>query len=75
MNEHPKNAMECAPDAPAGPTFEEAYGVLELARAQRIQQCSAALQQVLDAHGCRLEPVVTIKGNQILSQIVVVSRT
>ena len=74
MNEHTKNAMECAPDAQAGPTLEEASRMLESARAQRIQQCSVALQEILDAHGCRLEPVVTIRGNQVFSQIVVASR-
>jgi len=74
MNDHPKNPMECAPDALAGPTLEDAARMVESARAQRIQECSRALKQILDAHGCLLEAVVTIKGNQILSQIVVVSR-
>jgi len=74
MNDHTKNAMECAPDAPDGPTLEDAARMVESARTQRVLECSRALQQVLDAHGCRLEPVVTIKGNQVLSQIVVVSR-
>jgi len=74
MNDHPKNAMECAPDAQAGPTLEDAARMVETARTQRVLECSKALQQVLDAHGCKLEPVVTIRGNQVLSQIVVASR-
>ncbi|ABK17580.1 hypothetical protein [Syntrophobacter fumaroxidans] len=74
MNEYPNNAMECAPDTQAGPTLEDAARMLETARTQRVLECSKALQQVLDAHGCKLEPVVTIRGNQVLSQIVVASR-
>jgi len=69
-----KNMTEATLAAENEATIEEAARVVEQARVLRTQKCSVALKQVLDAHGCKLEPVVTIRGNQIFSQIVVASR-
>lgn len=54
-------------------TPEEALAIVEARKQQRIAECSKALQEVLKAHGCRLEAQVVIRGRDISSHIVVLA--
>jgi len=70
-----EKSQDCAGDQKAYPiTPEEAKKIIEAQKQQRIQQCSQKLQEVLDAHDCRLEAQITIRGAEILSHIVVLTR-
>jgi hypothetical protein len=52
---------------------EEARAVLAEERAQRERDCNAAIARVLQEHRCRLEPEVVIRGQAVMSRIVLIT--
>lgn len=50
----------------------EAAKLLRDAEIRRIEECSTAVEKILAEYGCTMLPQVTIRGGQIIPQIVVI---
>jgi|YNPNPStandDraft_1061719.scaffolds.fasta_scaffold18054_2 hypothetical protein len=61
------------PDSgPADLSLEEAQELLRAKRLERMQQFQRELEALQIKYRCRLDPVVTIRGGQIMTQIEIV---
>lgn len=50
---------------------DEALLIVEAAKKERVAACAKAIQDVLQAHGCVMEPVVQIRDSAVSSSIVI----
>jgi len=54
-------------------TAEEARALLAQDRQTRVEQCKAELEILLARCRCKLVPLTTIQGNQVISQIQIIA--
>jgi hypothetical protein len=51
---------------------EQAKALIEARKAERAAECGKSIEEVLKAHNCRMEPQVTMRGQTISWQFVIV---
>lgn len=66
MSDEAKNPQPIDPIA-------EAQAVLEQAKQQRVQQCAAEVQAILNKYGCKIVPITLLVNNQLSQRVDIVA--
>ena len=72
MKGDPMNEGRGKSDAPPAMTAQQARELLATEQKARAEQCGAALREVLQAHGCALEAKITIVGDRVSGEVLVI---
>lgn len=52
----------------------EATKIIAEEKTKRIQQCGERIGKILEELGCNIVPVVVIRGNQVASEVQIITR-